>query len=262
MVVRTPMKKALRDPKNSLGKVQSTDKIQAGLTGHRSAVAVNHIIAMYPTATPLQNDSFSLASEYIGRHLSREVGLAAIRVMYSSRWVQCNLSVHGFVFEWDLLTRLEKEQTLTRINLGDPKIQWTWTLSQMLPLTEFNRNGVRSARTIVFPEKWNHPEYDGLYIYQDEQEQTHLVAWNASEAKTHCGKVEKLRVMLQQWAQRTAKSITFASVRFLFIVPRGESNDFKWPSDSDRTQAKNLLGLWGFKDFEVWSACRSNATSF
>ena len=148
--------------------------------------------------------------------MSREVGLAAIRVMYSSRWVQSNPSVHGFVFEWDLLTRLEKEQTLALINLGDPKIQWTWTLSQMLPLTEFNLNGVRSARTIVFPEKWNHPEYDGLYIHQDEQEQTHLVAWNAWEAKTHSGKVEKLRVMLQQWAQRTATSITFASVRFLF----------------------------------------------
>lgn len=170
--------------------------------------------------------------------------------------------MHGLVFEWDLLTQLEKEQTLTLKKLGAPKIQWTWTLSQMLPLTEFNRNGVRSARTIVFPAKWNHPEYDGLYIHQDEQEQTHLVAWNASEAKTHRGKVNKLYEMLEQWAQRTETPITFASVRFLFIVPRGESNDFKWPSNSDRTLAKNLLRTWGFEDFEVWSACRSNATSF
>lgn len=83
-----PMEKALQDLFKSLGKVESVDKIQEGLSGNSSAVAVNPIIAMYPTATPLQNDSFSLASEYIGRHLSRKVGLAAIRVMYSSHWVQ------------------------------------------------------------------------------------------------------------------------------------------------------------------------------
>jgi hypothetical protein len=118
--------------------------------------------------------------------LSENLGLEAIKVMYSSHWVQHNPSVHGLVFEWDILTRLDKlkQLHLTDIN-GDESM---WTVAKTVRLTEFARTGMTQERLLVCPEKWNHPEYDGLYVYRDTQG-TQLVAWNASEATTHTGKV-------------------------------------------------------------------------
>jgi hypothetical protein len=114
------------------------------------------------------------------------LGLEAIKVMYSSHWVQHNPSVHGLVFEWDILTRLDKlkQLHLSDIN-GDESM---WTVAKTVRLTEFARTGMTQERLLVCPEKWNHPEYDGLYVYRDTQG-TQLVAWNASEATTHTGKV-------------------------------------------------------------------------
>jgi hypothetical protein len=103
---------------------------------------------------------------------------------------------------------------------------------------------------LVCPEKWNHPEYDGLYIYHD-LEGRHLVAWNASEVKNHKGKVSKLVTMLEQFSQRPVNAIDFDSARFLFLVPKGELDGFKLPSDADNLLARQQLTAWGFPGFEV-----------
>ena len=110
---------------------------------------------------------------------------------------------------------------------------------------------------MVRPEKWNHPEYDGLYIYRDVQGGLHLVAWNASEATTHSGKVSKLVALLLSLSMRDDEdAIDFQSVRFLFIVPNQHVNDFSLPSGSDALLAKQQFRKkqWNFPGFEVWGA--------
>lgn len=238
--------------------VDNAEKVQQGLAGARSEAAVNHIIAMHPGSNG--RPVFSLAAHYMVKVLSEKFGLKAIRAMYRSRWIQKNPSLHGFVFEWDLLTRLQNkiELVLTRRAVGDedPGAPVSWTVSQVVPLDEFSRQGPTEAeRVLVVPEKWNHPEYDGLYISR-EQDGLHLVAWNASEAESHKGSVTKLYAMLLRWAQRNAKNgevpIHFTTVRFFFIIPKETSAQFEGKSFSDQLLAKNQLNAWGFAGFEVW----------
>ena len=120
-----------------LSKVQDAKLIQAGLAGARGVTAVNRIIAMYASDNPEKLRLFKIAR--------------AIRVMYSSHWVQDNPSVHGFVFEWDILTRLEKRKSLTLTHLDGSES--TWTISKTARLFEFFRHGMTSHRMLVCPEK-------------------------------------------------------------------------------------------------------------
>jgi hypothetical protein len=175
--------------------------------------------------------------------------------MYGSHWEISNPSVHGFVFEWDILTRLQKFKHLTLTNPHGDEI--TWMITKYACLAEFSRNGVTADRLLVCPEKWNHPEYDGMYIYRDQQQGVHLVAWNASEATTHSGKVSKLVAMLEAFSQREHNAINFVSVRFLFLVPTDEVHNFQLPSASDNLLARQQHAAWGFQGFEVFGTSRS-----
>ena len=103
---------------------------------------------------------------------------------------------------------------------------------------------------LVCPEKWNHPEYDGLFINCDHQGM-HLVAWNASKAQKHKGSVSKLVTMLEQFSQREENTINFVSVRFIFIVPTNDLHGFKLPNNSEDLFAKQQLTSYGFSGFDV-----------
>ena len=115
---------------------------------------------------------------------------------------------------------------------------------------------ITADKTMVCPEKWNHPEFDGLYIH-NVNGYLHLVAWNASEASTHSGSVSNLVVFLESLSQREAGSIDFVNVRFLFLVPVQTLASFKMPSDSQRLLARQQLQAWSFTDFEVYGTRRT-----
>ena len=245
----TTMKKALEDIHTHIAAIDNAQMIQSGLSGSRSEFAVNHIIAMSEVLDQDVVGVFKIASSYIMEKLSDKVGLAAIRVMYSSSWVQNNPSVHGFVFEWDILTRLGKFKKLDITDIGGNTA--TWTIQKNVRLAELARNGMTADCMLVCPEKWNHPEYDGLYVYRD-KEDLHLVAWNASEATTHTGNVSGLVVMLEALSQRVENPINFASIRFLFLVPHEGLHQFRMPNDSYSLLARQQLAAWSFPGFEVW----------
>lgn len=171
--------------------------------------------------------------------------------------------MHGFVFECDILTRIEKHQlVLTRKRptqaIGVPIPDMTWPVEKKVELAVFSKDGARYDRTLVVPQKWNHPEYDGLYIERDGSNRLHLVAWNASEAKTHKGSVSKLVTMLTKWAQRTENPISFETLRFFFIVPKSDLPRFPGPNDSECLLAKKQLAAWNFQGFEIWGTDQSD----
>lgn len=107
------MTTAMDDIQRQLEKVQDASKLQAGLSGSRGDAAVNHLIAMYKCNNPEKPREFRIGSDFVVESLSETVGLNAIRAMYASSWVRKNPSVHGFVFEWDILTRLRNFKTLS-----------------------------------------------------------------------------------------------------------------------------------------------------
>ena len=159
--------------------------------------------------------------------------------------------MHGFVFEWDIFVQLE---TAKQLNLSDSRgQQFTWLVDEDVSLHHFVTNGVTSSRMMIRPAKWNHPEYDGLYLTRDNEGKSHLVAWNASEAASHKGKVDKLVVLLQQLSVRTHQPISFDTVRFVFIVPELVLEAFELPSTSETLHARQVLSCanWGFTEFEV-----------
>ena len=249
------LKAALEDIEIHLAKVNNAQLIQNGLAGARGVTAVNHVIAMYLSDSSDRLGLFEISSSFMMEKISEAVGLEAIRVMYSSHWVQNNPSVHGFVFELDIITRLQKQNSLT-LTVGSSESMWT--ITKTVRLAEFLRRGIADdEHLLVLPEKWNHPEFDGLYIYRDEDRHFHLVAWNASEAATHSGNVSKLLVMLKSLSQREAESINFATVRFLFLVPLESLRNFNMPSSSQCLLAKQQLAAWSFGGFEVGGTTRT-----
>ena len=84
------------------------------------------------------------------------------------------------------------------------------------------------------------------------------MAWNASEAETHSGRVSKLLATLESLSQRDVDSINFASVRFLFLVPIDSLHDFKLPTRSQQLLAQQQLAAWSFGGFEVFGATRTD----
>ena len=104
------MEEALKELSRFVEAIDDVKILKAGLIGSRSKRAVNHVIAMDRSATRERSGTFKIASTFITETLSSELGLEAIRVMYASRWVKSNPSVHGFVFQWDILMRLEGNQ--------------------------------------------------------------------------------------------------------------------------------------------------------
>lgn len=82
------------------------------------------------------------------------------------------------------------------------------------------------------PERWNHPEYVGMYIYRDERG-LHLVACNALEASTHSGKVSMLvniaNGSIYAWRRR---NLIFRAWGSSWPVPNRHLNGFSllsWP---------------------------------
>ena len=73
----------------------------------------------------------------------------------------------------------------------------SWIAQQSVSLQGFLANQVSSEKLMVRPEKWDHSEYDGLYIHRDELGQKEVVVWNASEADKHKGDVTKLGAFLR-----------------------------------------------------------------
>ena len=249
------LKDALQDMELHLAKVTNAQLIQNGLAGVRGVTAVNHLIAMYPSDSSDRLGLFQILSSFMMEKISETVGLEAIRAMYSSHWVQNNPSVHRFVFERDIITRLQKHNSLT-LTVGSSES--TWTITNTVRLAEFLRHGLPDdEQFLVLPEKWNHPEFDGLYIHQNGDGHLHLVAWNASEAATHSGNVAKLLVLLESLSQREAEPINFATVRFLFLVPIESLRMFKMPSSSQCLRAKQQLQAWSFEGFEVGVTART-----
>jgi len=248
------MEEAIDDIETYLEKVQDSRSLLYGLSGSRAVAAVNHLIAMYQSNDPEKKGDFRIASKFIMERLSHMVGLEVIRAMYTSGWVQGNPSVHGFVFEWDIITRLNKFKSLTVVDSLGTEIVWQITRTQRL--AEFLRGGAPQHNVLVCPEKWNHPEYDGLYIFL-ENGVLHLIAWNASEATTHTGSVRSLLVMLESLSRRDRNQINFATLRFVFLVPRVQMDEFRLPNDSASLLARQQLAAWGFMGFEVCGTERS-----
>lgn len=253
-----PTQKALADIKNHTEKIEDVEQVFRGLTGSRGRLAVNHIIAHFPNSVNEENE-FCLLSSYVIELLSKKMGFAAIKMFYRSSWVRGNPSVHGFVFEWDLFTQIQQNGSLSLSSGQESGMDTTttWRVDQSISLKDFLAGKGTTGRTMVRPEKWNHPEYDGLYIYTNHQGQKELVAWNASEAKQHTGSVTKLRVLLQTIGNRAQKPLVFERVRFIFIVPTEDIASFRLPSASQTLLASQQLKLWHFPGFEVLGGNRT-----
>ena len=137
----------------------------------------------------------------------------------------------------------------------------TWSVDEDVTLEKFLADGVTSARTMVRPPKWNHPEFDGLLIERDDIAGiNHLIAWSASEAATHKATVHNLVALLWELATRDEQPISFSSVRFIFIVPKNDLANFRLPSDQKTLEAKQAFSVapWGFTQFEVLGATPSS----
>jgi hypothetical protein len=266
-------KLAFEDLQRNINKIDDIETLHAGLVGVRGNIAVDHAIAMYRgdddtfvgDSMDVGNEGsfdletklfqFQLISSYVLEYLSKRIGLRAITTMYRTPWVRENPSFHGFIFEWDTLTQIESTKRLVlQDGNGD---ETTWIVEESVPLAALVRRGISEnvSRIMVLPQKWNHPEYDGLYISTDDHGHRHLVAWNASEAVTHSGRVNKLVILLDDLAQRV--DTTFASVRFIFIVPTDQMNEFSLPGGSEALLASQQLFSWSFAGFEVLGATPS-----
>ena len=253
-----PTEKAIADLNNHIEKIDDVEQVFRGLTGSRGRLAVNHIIAHFPGSVN-DEDKFRLLSSYVIELLSKKMGFAAIKMFYRSSWVQGNPSVHGFVFEWDLLTQIQQNGSLSLSSGQESGMDTTttWRVDQSISLKDFLAGKGTADRMMVRPEKWNHPEYDSLYIYTNHQGQKELVAWNASEAEKHTGSVTKLRLLLQEIGNRTQHPLVFDRVRFVFIVPTEAIARFRLPSDAQALLARQQLTLWHFSGFEVLGGKRT-----
>lgn len=253
------MEKALKDLSKYVSKVNNAQVLYNALQGNRGNLYVNHVIAHYESTRPGRFDGeLAIASSFMVELLAKQVGIQAIVAMYRSPWVRDNPVVHGFVFEWDIITQIEKDRKLSLVD--DQNLGITWTVDEDVPLATFLRDGITADRMLVRPEKWNQPDFDGLYIFQDEHGEKQLIAWNASEAADHKGNVSKLVTMLEELSQRETNAINFNGVRFVFIVPAEQRNGFRLSiSDSDNLLAKQQLHAWSFPGFELLAAFPSSS---
>lgn len=249
------MARALVDIEKAVHKINDVEQVFRGLTGSLGPLAVDHIISHFPDV----DLKFGLLSSHVIELLSTKVGFAAITMLYRTTWVQENPSVHGFVFEWDLFTQIKqyKKLALSSTKAGD--IDTTWNVDHNISLKTFLAGTNMTACIMVRPEKWNHPEYDGLYIHTNDQGERELVAWNASEAAKHNGSVTKLLLLLQEIGNRppTAHPIVVDKVRFVFITPTENFERFERPNDSAHLLAKNQLAAWRFPGYEVFGGHRT-----
>ena len=248
-----PAKLAREDIDRYIEKIDDAEKLNAGLQGVRGDLAVNHVVGRYA------DRSIELISSYVLECIAKRVGLKAICVMYNSPWVRNNPSVHGFVFEWDIFAQVQAKQKLELVTPEGHEL--TWSVDEDVTLEKFLADGVTSARTMVRPPKWNHPEFDGLLIERDDIAGiNHLIAWNASEAATHKATVHNLVALLWELATRDEQPISFSSVRFIFIVPKNDLANFRLPSDQKTLEAKQAFSVapWGFTQFEVLGATPSS----
>jgi hypothetical protein len=243
------MARALEDMESHVGKINDVEQVFRGLTGSRGPLSVNHIISHFPDA----DDEFGLLSPYVIELLSTKVGFAAIKMFYRSSWVRGNPSVHGFVFEWDLFTQIKQYGELGLSSNQGGDMDTTWTVDEDISLMSFLAGICTAARIMVRPEKWNHPEYDGLYIHTNQQGERELVAWNASEAVKHTGSVTKLCLLLREIGNRSPDDhpLIFDKVRLVFIVPTENIGTLKLPSDSAQLVARHQLMGWRFSGFEI-----------
>lgn len=181
-------------------------------------------------------------------------------MFYRSSWVRGKLSVHGFVFEWDLFAQIKQYGELVLSSSHDDnRMDTTWPVDEDVSLKTFLAGTSTTGRIMVCPEKWNHPEYDGLYIHTNPQGERELVAWNASEAVKHTDNITKLCLLLQEIGNRAPDDhpLVFDKVRFVFLVPIENVGTFKPPSDYARLVARNQLMGWDFSDFVVLGGQRT-----
>ena len=251
------MQRALNDLEKHASAVPNAELVLNALSGSRGVLAVNHIIACFPGAAR----KYTLLSNHVIHLLSARLGFAAIKMFYRSPWVRGNPSVHGFVFEWDLFTQVEETGNLalsSREDLIEPMasdLETTWPVDEIVSWRHFLSNSfTATSRIMVRPEKWNQPEYDGLYIHQNQPGQRELVAWNASEALNHKGSVTKLTAFLREIGTRQEDPINFDKVRFVFILPVGKLASFELPNQQQTLMAKNQLYDQKFTDFEKLGA--------
>ena len=249
------MEQALRDLKKHVAKINDVELIFRGLTGSCGLLSVNHLISHFPGT----EKEFGLISPYVIELLSEKIGFAAIKMFYRSSWVQANPSIHGFVFEWDLFTQIKQHGRLILSSNVESPMDTTWTVDENISLKRFLAGTSTEARIMVRPEKWNDPEFDGLYIHSNQQGEREMVAWNASEAVKHTGSVTKLRVILQELGNRLPANhpLVFDKVRFVFIVPTKNLGTFQLPNDSAALMARNQLMGWRFSGFEILGGKRT-----
>ena len=192
------MARALADIKSHVIKINDVEQVFRGLKGSRGPLSVDHIISPFPDA----EHEFPLLSPYVIELLSTQVGFAAIKMFYRSSWIRGNPSVHGFVFEWDLFTQIKQYGELALSSNQDGEMDTVWTVDEDISLISFLAGTSTAGRIMVRPEKWNNPEYSGLYIHTNQQGERELVAWNASEAVKHTGSVTKLSLLLREIGNR------------------------------------------------------------
>jgi hypothetical protein len=162
------MKESLSDLEEHVEKINDVEKVFQGLAGSRGILSVNHIIAYFPGA----GMESPLLSPYVIELLSKQLGFAASRMFYRSSWViRENTSVHGFVFEWDLLTQVQQYGHLRLSSTAEEAMDITWTVEKNISLKNFLKGENTEGSIMVRPEKWNNPEYDGLYIHTNEQQE-------------------------------------------------------------------------------------------
>ena len=134
-------------------------------------------------------------------------------------------------------------------------METSWPVDENVSLSHFLSNSfAATSRIMVRPEKWNQPEYDGLYIHKNKSGQRELVAWNASEALKHKGSVTKLTAFLREIGNRQEDPINFDKVRFVFILPIGKLASFELPNEQQTLMAKNQLCDLKFTGFEKLGA--------
>lgn len=249
--------KALLDLVNFAEQIVDAQLVQNGLMGERSKSAVNHITAEYPPDANLpltqRFSRYELASKYLVEYVARKVGVSAIVAMYNSAWVQGNPSVHGFVFEWDILAQAKFAKQIQVQNRNTARLV-TWRCESYITLEAFLKDGLPSDTAMIEPDVWNYPEVDGFYV-RSERDGLHLIAWNASIATSHTGNVHNLLSLLEWLSQRDRKAVSFQSVRFAFVVPMSALRSFRAPI---ATAAKKSLKAWQFNDFEVFGMAPSS----
>lgn len=247
------MKESLSDLEEHVKKINDVEKVFQGLAGSRGILSVNHIIAYFPGA----GMESPLLSPYVIELLSKQLGFAAIRMFYRSSWVRENPSVHGFVFEWDLLMQVQQYGHLRLSSTSGDAMDVIWTVEKNISLKNFLKGKNTKGSIMVHTEKWNNPEYNVLYIHTNDQEERELVAWNASVATTHSGNVAKLQGLLREIGNRVENPLVFDKVRIVFIVPTEKLGVFTLPNNL----LAKILTPWKFNGFEVLGCKRTTDSS-